>query len=131
MLNRFRSKLLGQRIGKYKIIFMQLLIVGLALSFAACSMFEGLVGTKPKVEAPPPKPAEAPPVASKPEAPLTPSTAPAVSAPKQAKPPGTPPVPPTEPKKRRSKTNPPAGAYRSLRNYFKEFQCQSRGGSEE
>lgn len=98
MLNRLRSKQLGKRMGKYKIIFMQFLIVCLALSFAACSMFEGLVGTKPKVEAPPPKPAEAP---------LTPSTAPAVSAPKQAQPPGTPTVPPTEPKKEEVKPTPP------------------------
>ena len=107
MLNRLRSKQLGRRMGKYKIIFMQFLIVGLALSFAACSMFEGLGGTKPKVEAPPPKPAEAPPVAPKPEAPLAPSTAPAVSAPKQAQPPRTPPVPPTEPKKEEVKPTPP------------------------
>jgi uncharacterized protein YgiM (DUF1202 family) len=107
MLNRLRSKQLGKRMGKYKIIFMQFLIVCLALSFAACSMFEGLVGTKPKVEAPPPKPAEAPPVASKPEAPLTPSTAPAVSAPKQAPSPGTPTAPPTEPKKEEVKPAPP------------------------
>ncbi len=102
MLNRLRRKQLGKRMEKYKIIFMQFLIVGLALSFAACSMFEGLVGTKPKVEAPPPKPAEAPAVAPKPEAPLTPST-----APKQAQPPGTPPVPPPEPKKEEVKPTPP------------------------
>lgn len=115
MLKRLPSKQLGKWMGKYKIIFMQFLIVCLALNFAACSMFEGLMGKKPKVEAPPPKAAEASTVAPKPEAPPTPSTAPAVSAPKEARQPVTPPArqpvtlpaPPAELKKEEVKPIPP------------------------
>lgn len=86
----------------YKTLFVGTIILGLVVSTAGC----GLLGTKGKTEAPSAQPTAAP-APSKPEVPPTSSTAPAVSAPKQAQPPGTSTAPPTEPKKEEVKPTPP------------------------